>query len=161
MDSIVWVIAIIIAVVAAVFGGIYIVLPAAIKKGVNVSGSLDMAQKVTSTASMIADGLDKVLPDSKALDVVQKIIEYSVEAVDAAEQMWKASQIEANERKEAAVKLTYDMLALANIDVTDQVKRVVDGAIEAAVLFTPHEALDEPIDNSDESADATDEVLDE
>lgn len=132
------VIGIVIAAVALIFGGIYFVIPRAIKKGIDVSGAIDVARNVTTTSDALLDGLKKIFPDIKALDIVDTIVGYAAKAVDAAEQMWAAHLLEKDSRKEKAEELTYAMLALAGIEVDDQVKRVVDGAIEAAVLYLPH-----------------------
>lgn len=63
---------------------------------------------------------------------------------DSAEQLYKTSQIPEEQRKAEATQLVYICLQAAGVDVTEDMKRIIDGAIEAAVYALPktHEETD-------------------
>ena len=84
---------------------------------------------------------------------MDKVLGYAMEAVLAAEQMYKASQIPGEERKQSAAELVYKFLEAAGVEVDEDMKRIVDGAIEAAVYGLPktHEETEA------ESTDAAEE----
>lgn len=129
-------IVLIIGIVLAVFGGISLVLPWLAKKGANVPGFLSGTATVLQTAGTAVEGLYG-LTANPAFALGGKIIDYAKQAVSAAEQLYKTSQIEADGRKQAATELVYEFIALTNEDITEDVKKVVNGCIEAAVWALP------------------------
>ena len=136
MDPI-YVILIVVGIVAVVFLGIYVLIPIAMKKGLNITKTLETTDTVLTTVGAAIDGVQVLIPDSKALDVVEKIIEYAKRAAEAAEQMYKAAQIKSEERNPTAINLVYDCLSIAGIEPTDEIKKVVVGMIEAGVYVLP------------------------
>ena len=131
------VILIIVAAVAAVFGGIAIAIPYLVKKGINISGLLNTSNDVIKTAGTVVDTLEGIFPDIPAFSIIDKIIDWAAKAAAAAEQLYKASTIEAGERKAEATALVYEFIAAAGVELDDNMKKVVDGAIEAAVFALP------------------------
>ena len=127
------IILIIAAIVAVVFGIIYGLFPFLIKKGVNVCGIITAAKKVLKMSDAVVDTAIEMLPNVGAFGVVDKIIEWAQKGVDAAEQMYKSSQLEADERKQKATEIVYACLEAAGIDISDADAVIVDGMIEAAV----------------------------
>lgn len=128
---------IIVAIVLAVFGGIAYLIPRLVKKGIDISGILSGTSSALHTADIVLEGVQGIFPDVAGLGVVDRIIDYAQEATAAAEQMYKASKIEATQRKAAATEIIYDCLKVAGIEATDDVKKIVDGCIEAAVYALP------------------------
>jgi len=126
----------IIGIVLAVFGGVSLVLPWLAKRGVNVPGFLSGTAAVLRTAETAVEGLYG-LTANPAFALGGRIIEYAKQAVNAAEQLYKTRQIEADERKQAAAELVYEFIALAGMEVTPDVEKVVGGCIEAAVWALP------------------------
>lgn len=131
------VVILVVVIVAAVLLGIALLIPYLIKRGVNVSGAIAGTGEVLNTADLVVDGLIGMFPGQAALTVVDKIIEYAKQAVRAAEQMYKATQIEAEQRKAEATKIIYECLKVADIEVTPDMEKVVTGLVEAAVLALP------------------------
>lgn len=131
------IIVIIIAAILTVFGGICLLIPYLVKKGINISGILVGTNSALDAAGIVVDGVKTFLPDNPSLCVVERIIDYAQKAVEAAEQMYKASQIAADERNAKATEIVYKLLEAADIEVTDKLKDVVDGCIEAAVFVLP------------------------
>lgn len=117
--------------------GVMLLLPRLVKRGVDVSGLLDKASMTISAMDTVTETLKTLFPATPGLDVVDKILDYAYRAVDSAEQMYKASQITGDKRKEEATNLVYAFLKAAGIEVTDELKPVVDGAIEASVYALP------------------------
>lgn len=127
----------VVVIVAAVLLGVTLLIPYLIKKGVNMSSAIATTGEAIQTADLVVDGLTGIFPETKALAVVDKIIEYAKQGVKAAEQMYKASLIEADKRKAEATNIIFDCLKVAEIEITPEVQKVVQGLIEAAVFVMP------------------------
>lgn len=112
-------------------------LPRLVKRGIDVSGLLDKASMTVSTLDTMVDTVKSLFPATPGLNVIDKILDYSSKAVASAEQMYKASQIPEGKRKEEATALVYQFLEAAGVTVTEELKPVIDGSIEAAVFTLP------------------------
>lgn len=128
---------IIVTVVICVFGGICLLIPYLVRKGINISGILSGTGSALDAAGIVVDGIKEFVPETPSLCIVERIIDYAKTAVNAAEQMYKASQIAADERNAKATEIVYKLLEAADIEETDKLKDVVDGCIEAAVFVLP------------------------
>ena len=131
------VILVIVAAVLVVFGGLAVAIPVLVKKGINISGVLSDTSTVLTTADTVVDTLQGFFPDVPAFTLIDRVIGWAQKAAEAAEQLYKTSKIEADQRKAAATKLVYDFIEAAGIDIDDTMKKVVEGAIEAAVFALP------------------------
>lgn len=107
------------------------------KKGVDVSGALDAAENGVDAADKIVDALISFVPENAYLKIIDKVIDWAREAVQRSEQLYKISAIEEDQRKGEAEKYIYEILALSKIEITPELKKVVDGSIEAAVFALP------------------------
>ena len=136
MDPI-YIFLIILGAVAAVVSGIYIVIPMAVKKGIDLSGVLTTTTTVLDTVETAIDGVQLLLPENPTLTLIDKIVEWAQKGAEAAEQMYKASQIEKDERNKTAIDLVYQCLGVAKIERTPQIDSIIAGMIEAAVLALP------------------------
>lgn len=112
-------------------------LPALIKRGVDVSGTIKKADMAISALDTLTDTVKALFPDTPGIDLIDKILVYAQKAVDSAEQLYKSSQIPENQRKAEATQLVYICLQEAGVDVTGDMKKIIDGAIEAAVYALP------------------------
>lgn len=128
---------IVIAAVVVVFGGLAFAIPYLIKKGINISGLLTGTGVVLDTADNVVDTLQTFFPEVPAFALIDKVIGWAQKAAEAAEQLYKTSQIEAGKRKEEATRLVYEFIAAAGIELDEDMKTIVDGAIEAAVFALP------------------------
>lgn len=149
-NPIVYIMAIIVFAVLVMVGVLWM-LPRLIKRGVDVSGIVDKANITLTALDTMADMIGKLFPNAP-MGIVDKVLNYAMEAVLAAEQMYKASQIPGEERKQTAAELVYKFLEAAGVEVDEDIKRIVDGAIEASVYGLPKTHKEET-----ESADATEE----
>jgi hypothetical protein len=107
------------------------------KKGVDVSGALDVAENSVDAADKIVDALISVVPENYYLKIIDRVIDWAKEAVQRSEQLYKISAIEEDQRKGEAEKYIYEILALSKIEITPELKKIVDGSIEAAVFALP------------------------
>jgi len=107
------------------------------KKGVDVSGALDVAEDSVDAADKIVDALISFVPENAYLKIIDKVIDWAREAVQRSEQLYKISAIEEDQRKTEAEKYIYEILELSKIEITPELKKVVDGSIEAAVFILP------------------------
>lgn len=128
---------IVIAAVVVVFGGLAFAIPYLVKKGINVSGVLAGTGVVLDTADNVVDTLQTFFPEIPAFALIDKVIGWAQKAAEAAEQLYKTSQIEAGKRKEEATRLVYEFIAAAGVEIDEDMKTIIDGAIEAAVFALP------------------------
>lgn len=131
---------------------VLVMLPRLIKRGVDVSGIIDKTNITVAALDTVVDLVKQLFPGAP-MGIVERIMDYAKKAVAASEQMYKASQIPAEERKQTAAELVYKFLEAAGVEVDEDMKRIVDGAIEAAVYGLPKTHEDEET----ESADAAEE----
>lgn len=131
------IILLVVAIVAVVFAMITIIIPYLTKKGVNISGALSTANTALNTADMVVDSLQGIFPDIPAFALIDKIIGWAKKGAEAAEQLYKTSKITEDQRKEEAAKLVYEFINMAGIELNDDMKKIVDGCIEAAVFALP------------------------
>lgn len=136
MDNVV-ILLVVLAAVAAVFGGLTVAIPYLVKKGINISGVLTGTGTALDTADTVVDTLQTFFPEVPAFAIIDKVIGWAQKATEAAEQLYKTSKIEAGQRKEEATRLVYEFIAAAGIELDDDMKKIVDGAIEAAVFALP------------------------
>jgi len=107
------------------------------KKGVDISGALNVAENGVDAADKIVDALISVVPENYYLKIIDRVIVWAKEAVQRSEQLYKISAIEEDQRKTEAEKYIYEILELSKIEITPELKKVVDGSIEAAVFALP------------------------
>jgi hypothetical protein len=78
---------------------------------------------------------------------MQLIIDYSKLAVEYAEQLYLNGTITKEERKDTAINYVYKALDVQKIEITEDMKHIINASIEAAVyLLPPTEDYEETID---------------
>lgn len=90
----------------------------------------------------MVDSLQGFFPNSPALLIVDKVIDWARKGAEAAEQLYYIDSITGDQRKAEATKFVYDALKVAEIEITPAVEKVVDGCIEAAVFAMGHTAAE-------------------
>ena len=114
------------------------------KHGINVQGGLQTADNTLNIADTIADSLKEVMPQNRAIDIVDKIIDYAHTGVQAAEQMAKSGQITPTERKAQANAYIVNALKTAGIEITPEIQTAIDGAVECSVVALPKSNIVKP-----------------
>lgn len=128
---------VVLAAVLAVFGGLAVVIPRLVKKGIDISGVLIGTGKVLDTTETVVDTLQEFFPEVPAFSLIDRVIGWAQKAAEAAEQLYKTSKIEEAQRKDEATRLVYEFIAAAGVELDGDMKKIVDGAIEAAVFALP------------------------
>jgi len=133
-----------ITIFSVVFGVIGIVVglvPFLRKKGFPIGAFLGNAKNVVNKASEAVTTLDKLMPDNAVINVLEVIAKWAKIAVGNAEQLYHTGEIDKLQRAEVANKIVYDVLKMLNIEVTDNLKSLIDAAIKEAVNALGHETL--------------------
>lgn len=128
---------VVLAAVLAVFGGLAVVIPRLVKKGIDISGVLVGTGEVLDTTETVVDTLQEFFPEVPAFALIDRVIGWAQKAAEAAEQLYKTSKIEEAQRKDEATRLVYEFIAAAGVELDGDMKKIVDGAIEAAVFALP------------------------
>lgn len=132
------IILLIVAVVAAIAAACAFLFPWLKKKGVNVPATVGLASGVLEGADTVTDVLKLAFPTSAIVNIVDKVIDYAKVGVQKAEQLYYINQIAKDERKEEATKFVCEALEIAGIERTAAIDKIIDGAVEAAVLALGH-----------------------
>ena len=129
---------IVISMVIGVVLTMFIIFAILKKKGIKTEELLKMTVKGLSGINNVTDALKSMFPQNIAIGLVDKIIDYAEIAVNRAEQLYHINEIAGGDRKQEAVNFTYQSLGLAGIEVTPEIRAIVDGCVEAAVLSIGH-----------------------
>ena len=108
---------VVLAAVLAVFGGLAVVIPRLVKKGIDISGVLVGTGTVLETADTVVDTLQEFFPDVPAFALIDKVIGWAQKGAEAAEQLYKTSKIEEAQRKDEATRLVYEFIAAAGVEL--------------------------------------------
>ena len=127
----------IVTIVALFFVAVCIAVPWLVRKGLNLSGIIAGVGSALDTAGVVVDGVEVFAPDNPALRIVENIIDYAKNAVKAAEQIYLASDMETDGRKEEAKRQVETALKYAGIEITPEIGNIINTAIEAAVFALP------------------------
>lgn len=132
------VILVIVAAVAVMVAACALIFPWLKKKGVNVLSTLEATSGVLDATDAITDILKAAFPASAVVNIVDKVIDYAKVGAQKAEQLYIINTISKDERKEEATKFVYEALEIAGVERTAAIEKIVDGAVEAAVLTLGH-----------------------
>jgi hypothetical protein len=112
------------------------------KKGVNAVNNavttMHVAEGVLNGAETVTDILKTVFPSNAIVNVADKIIDYAKTGVAKAEQLYFINQITGAERNAEAKRFICDTLECAGIERNETIDKIIDGAVEAAVLMLGH-----------------------
>lgn len=135
--STIHVILIVLAAVAVTLFLSFAAFPWAIKKGIALSPFFVRTVTTLDDIQDVIKSIKAIVPTTPALNITELIVKYAKEAVSAAEQLYKNAQLEADQRKAEAIKVTYECLELAGIELTEPVEELVNKLIEGAVNQLP------------------------
>ena len=112
---------------------ICLLLPYLQRKGVHVDAIIAEAKAVTAKISGMAEIITPFIAQGEVADISAKIISYATVGTNMAEQLYKIGELPKDERNEAAINYVTDDLQIAGVEITPEVERLTEGAIEAAV----------------------------
>jgi hypothetical protein len=98
-------------------------------------------ESIVQAISKVCEFLKILIPKfnlpTKTQDILQLTLETAQIAVKYSEQMYLSGQIQSSERKEKATQIVEATLKDANIDITDERRKLIDASIESAVFTLP------------------------
>lgn len=127
----------IVGIVAGIALASAFLLPLLKKRGVDTQEIADKVQAGLATANTIVDGVQAALPNVPGIALIDKAIELAQKGAAGAEQLTLSSQLPADQRKAQAIQFVKDCLTAANVEITPDVEKIIDGAVEAAVFALP------------------------
>lgn len=127
----------IVTIVALFFVAVCIAIPRLVRKGINLTGIITGSGNVLDAAGVVVDSVQSFLPDNPGLCIIERIINYAKEAVKAAEQIYLASDMKTDERKQAAYDQVITALGYAGVEITPEIENIINTSIEAAVFALP------------------------
>jgi hypothetical protein len=120
-------------------GSVFTVLK---KKGIDSPEVLSNIEKgivATEPIIAVAKGIAPLNPAVNILDLIEK---YAKTGVKNAEQLYLSSQLPADQRNAKAKDTISAVLKASNVEVTPEIEKIIDGAIEASVLDLGHNKTD-------------------
>ena len=126
---------VVLAVIVFAFGGVLgFVLPLLKRRGVDVEAVMDGIKDALATSNGIWQTVQPFLTELPGAGTFDRILDAANVGVANAEQLLNAGKLEKGERKDAARQYVKDTLGILGVEVTPEVERLVDGAIEAEVF---------------------------
>lgn len=117
-------------------------IPTLKKKNDNIEKGIDTAKTIVNETGNIIEFADSILPDNKVVNILQIIEIWTKKAVDCAEQLYKTSKLEKDERNNKAKEQIYALIEMLNIKRTTEIDKIIDGTIEAEVFALGHTPAD-------------------
>lgn len=128
---------IIVAVCAALLVGAGHLVVYAKGKGFNLGGAVKTADAITGAVTGAFDTIRPFLPAHPAVSIIEAILDLADTGVNAAERLYKTATIDKSLRQAEATDFVLNALAAAGVEVTPEIKKVIDGAIVGAVELLP------------------------
>ena len=118
------------------------------KRGIDPQKYLDKVKDGVETVNMATDLVLPFLPEnSEKVEQYKTILNAANVGVNNAEQLLKIGKIEdKDKRKEEAQKYIMDAMGFIGVEITPQVERLVEGALQAEVNALGHKAIEKPPD---------------
>ena len=113
-------------------------IPKFFASNVPVQEVINVASAGVKGADEVVEALQVIYPQSSALELADKVIGYAEIAVKRAEQLLHINLITPSDRKGEAIQYVKEILMANQVQITPQIERIIDGAIEAAVLGMGH-----------------------
>ena len=117
-------------------------IPTLAKKNDNIEKGIDTAKTIVNETGNIIEIADSVLPNNEVINVLEIIEKWAKKAVDCAEQLYKTSKLEKDERNNKAKEQIYSLLEMLNVKRTTEIDKIIDGTIEAEVFALGHSPTD-------------------
>ena len=124
---------IVLGIIATALLALAFVVPILKKRGVDLDKVLTQTQNAINTASTAFALVKPFIDDKNSVDIADKIFAAANTGVGNAEQLYKLSKIDKEERHAAAVAYVQDTLKLTGIEITPDVEALTEGAIQASV----------------------------
>ncbi|MFL0250416.1 hypothetical protein ACJDT4_08260 [Clostridium neuense] len=125
-------------VVGGVLGTIIFLFPYLKSKGVDIKAALSDIRNMVDVSGKTIDAISSIVPDNKAVSVLQTIEKWAKIAVGDAEELYHTGDISKDERAQIAENVVYSVLKEMNINIDDNKKELINAAIKDAVNDLGH-----------------------
>ena len=137
----------VVLVIAAVIGIVFVLFPYLKKRGVDVSKTMSAIGSGIDTVDKAVDTISTIAPDLPFLVTLNSIITICQKGYEYAEKLCAAGEIgKGPEKKAAATENVYEALRVLGIEITPEVEKIVDGSLEITVSAS-HAALPSELEN--------------
>lgn len=121
-----------------ILGTLIGVIPYLKNKGINVQDTIQNVDKGLTAADGILNVATELLPGNSIVNALKIVDKYAHVGVNQAEQLYLTSQLSEDQRNAKAKETIQAALTAANITVTPELEKIIDGAIETEVLALGH-----------------------
>ena len=97
----------------------------------------NLFDSINNSLNALQTIFDNVPISQNVKNTLDLITNYAKEAVQYAEQLYKSGQLSEDLRKEKAVEYIKEILKVSNIEITEEIEKIIDATIESAVLLLP------------------------
>ena len=125
---------IVVLVFAGILGVIYIVQR---MTGHHILETVVQWKPVLAAITALVKAVAGILP-SPYFKTIVDVLEAAGEGAETAEELWKLGELPKDERNAKAKEIAAGILEKAGIEVTDQIRMIIDGAIEMVCMLMPH-----------------------
>ncbi|KOF57577.1 MULTISPECIES: hypothetical protein [Clostridium] len=131
-------ISVLFGVLGGVLGTIIFLFPYLKSKGVDLKSVLSDIENVVDVSGKAIDVISGIVPNNKAVNILEIIEKWAKIAVGDAEQLYHAGDISKDGRAEIAESVVYSVLKEMNINIDDNKKELINAAIKNAVNDLGH-----------------------
>lgn len=118
---------------AGIGGTLFLLFPYLKKIGVNLEDGFKKVETALKGADGAIKAAEVIMPENKEINTLETIDKLAQIGVNEAEQLYISSQISSDERKDKAIETAEAGLKSIGIEVTPEIKTVIDGVIEAII----------------------------
>lgn len=98
----------------------------------------------------VLKAVDGIVHNSPALTIAVQVVSVAIEAAGEAEKLWLAGQLDKAARPAYAQEYIVNLLSKANIQITENIQGIIQGAISLTCFLMPH--YSEENNNKEEGA---------
>lgn len=120
----------------AIVSVLFLVMPMFYKKFNNVDFD-SVFNSTNNILNALQTIIDNIAIPENTKTILELITTYAKEAVQYAEQLYKSGQLSEDLRKQKAIEYVKEILKLSNIEITEDIEKIIDATIESAVLLLP------------------------
>ena len=95
----------------------------------------NLFDSINNSLNALQTIFDNIPISQNVKNTLDLITNYAKEAVQYAEQLYKSGQLSEDLRKEKAVEYIKEILKVSNIEITEEIEKIIDATIESAVLL--------------------------
>ena len=136
--DLIYILLIILAFAIATVALVFVALPAAKRKDINVKAALDRTSNAVATVTKALDTIKPFIKDSVDTNILDKIVTAAHAGVGNAEQLYHIGELEPGQRLAESQKFALRALKLAGVEDTPEVRRVLEGISQAEVIALGH-----------------------